>query len=112
MTELMRRYEAETGKTASFSYVYLDGNGTEQVEEMRTAEYHFWAVGEAECLNKENIKLKAQLTWRPIADEPEKDGEYFTKVNGMTGNSEYSHRYGWRCSGVTHYLPIPPMEAL
>jgi hypothetical protein len=54
MTDLMKRYEAETGKVPD---VYMNRIGY-----VATDEYVAW--------------LEAQLTWRPVSEKPKRDGGY------------------------------------
>jgi hypothetical protein len=105
MTELMKRYEAETGERATFVYVEKDSEGREKPTNITTGGFDAWVMGEAERLNEENAQLKAQLkeqtvekfqeiirtqcdeisalkaqlTWRTVSEKPEKDGIYLIR---------------------------------
>ena len=89
MTELMKRYEAETGKKA------LGGT-------IPTLMYVFW--------------LEAQLTWRPVSEEPtlKEMGKILCKNNDMKISVEL-----WGIAledwedfvkrlNIVSWLPIPP----
>ena len=73
MTELMKRYEAETGERATFVYTWEDSEGNEKHGDITTGGFDVWAIREAERLNEENSKLKEQLTWRPVSEKPKEN---------------------------------------
>ena len=112
MTELMKRYKAETGKKAT----YRDIARNELQYDFISPDYCFWCAKKIDCLEDENTKLKAklkaklaeqtvekfqeiiraqcdeisalksQLTWRPVSEKPEKDGRYFVRVQSPRGD--------------------------
>jgi len=99
MTELMKRYEAETGRKPKDLFM-----GSEESLIHFTREYVEW--------------LEDQLTWRPVSDElpsVEKDGDaiigrhkdvdeglvQFDCISTVWFIDNYE---GW----YTHWLPIPP----
>jgi hypothetical protein len=108
MTEMMKRYEAETGNRASkltneASIVNYFGNMVQ------------WLNLKYESLQAENAELKAQLTWRPVSEKPEKDCQCFVSLadGGMviigmwkSGDLCIEEKYKWL--GVKSWLPIPP----
>ena len=63
-TEMMKRYEAETDEIATWSW---------HNKEFVTDDVLDWAWEKIQKLQAENAKLKAQLTWRPASELPEKD---------------------------------------
>lgn len=96
MTELMKRYEKETGKMAHEKVCDIDGW-------IETTDYIAW--------------LEDQLRWRPVSEKPEKDGQYFVKVRFLFdkelgyGSRFYSKDFGWHENGnftILGFLPIPP----
>ena len=64
MTELMKRYEAETGRKPKDIFM-----GSEESLIHFTREYVEW--------------LEDQLTWRPVSEKLEKDDEYFCKSSAI-----------------------------
>lgn len=98
MTELMKRYEAETGKKALVTV----------------------KVGFAELVfpsNEYTAWLEAQLTWRPVSEKPEKDGLYliqYSYYNYDTDDDTIHEGYGryvhgnWIGVKPLKWLPIPP----
>ncbi|MFA7628603.1 MAG: hypothetical protein WCY37_04350 [Candidatus Dojkabacteria bacterium] len=96
-TEIMKRYEAETGEIATWHW---------HDKEFVTDDYIAW--------------LEAQLTWRPVSNSPKKDGEYFVMTAGgdidkMRFNQGYWLIWGDEVSGYflpmfppRKWLPIPP----
>ena len=94
MTELMKRYEAETDELATWRW---------HDRESLTDDYIAW--------------LEAQLTWRPVSEKPKHGQIVFVII--PTGwvvaqylNGEFyvddGFTFGDSISGVTHWLPIPP----
>jgi len=92
MTELMKRYEAETGEKAIDMYT-----------EYATDDYTRW--------------LEAQLTWRPVSEKPKEGQIVFGMIS--TGwvvtqyiNGEFyvddGFTFGDRIGDVIEWLPIPP----
>ncbi len=109
ITELMKRYEAETGRKPKDLFM-----GSEESLIHFTREYVEW--------------LEAQLTWRPAREEPENDRWYVCycpqlDVNGSVYADDYATCYyadGWcgdRAKDIVAYfnapfdeLPLPPMK--
>src|SRR5690554_5694322 len=96
MTELMKRYEA------GGDIEYLDFLENENVQ-----------------LKSLVKQLKAQLTWRPVSEKPEKDGWYLASVANYRAFVMlyekgkwfgYREDYGSYMPTIppTHWLPIPP----
>lgn len=92
MTELMKRYEAETGECATWAW---------HEREFLTDDYIAW--------------LESQLTWRPVSEKPEKCGEYWTRIKMFIGNVAYDYHIfdgrefiGIGSALITHWLPVPP----
>ena len=114
ITEMMKRYEEKMDlKKDSIKMQYVYDRFIEGFEEFVQEEY--------DALQSENTRLKAQLTWRPVSEKPEKDGKYYV----MYGDNQTTAEYGvgldeWTCEVinfgsiyVTHrppkyWLPIPP----
>ena len=98
MTELMKRYEAETDELATWRW---------HDRELLTDDYIAW--------------LEAQLTWRPASEKP-KDGQIvFAMIPTGWVVAQYLHgkfyiedgfTFGDLITGVTHWLPIPPKSEL
>lgn len=92
-TEMMKRYEEETGRKPKNLFM-----GSEESLIHFTREYVEW--------------LEAQLTWRPVSEKPEKDGEYFVKfhyVDGEEGMDVCDFTNGeWFWDDIISWLPIPP----
>ena len=124
MTELMKRYEAETGRKPKDLFM-----GSEESLIHFTREYVEWL--EAKVLDGETIEkfqeiirnqcdeisaLKAQLTWRPVSEKPEKDGMYLAKVRLYEGcetlTTKIVHFNGEQFPwwDVVNWLPIPPAQ--
>ena len=64
MTELMKRYEAETDECATYPW---------HNKEFVTDDVLDWAWEKIQKLQAENAQLQAQLTWRPASELPEED---------------------------------------
>ena len=119
MTELMKRYERETGKSSTqtitdgldiWHYEYiewleakvLDGETIEKFQE----------IIRTQC--DEISALKEQLRWRPVSEKPEKDGMYLAKVRLYEGRETLTtkivhfngEQFPWW--DVDNWLPIPP----
>ena len=118
MTELMKRYEAETGHNAFLTYGITQAicypTYVEWLEEQlsnQTVE-KFQEIIRNQC--DEISALKAQLTWRPVSEKPEKAGVYFVEARPYTGcdstiiTTAYfdGERFPWH--DVVRWLPIPP----
>lgn len=93
-TELMKRYEAETGESAR-DELY---SGSTKLY-MPAIDYIAW--------------LEAQLTWRPVSEKPEKAGLYWCELlDNETGSVHYNpcqYVGGWLGRyQVIRYVPIPP----
>lgn len=99
MTDLMKRYEAREGRPPTifikeFGYLFTDSFVT-------------W-------LALENAELKAQLTWRPVSEKPEKADMYFVECKPYTGCGSTivttawfdGEKFPWH--DVVKWLPIPP----
>ena len=107
MTELMKRYEAETDEIATWSW---------HNKEFVTDDVLEWASEKIQALDVENAQLKAQLTWRPVSEKPEKAGIYFAEVRPNIGCEStiittvyfYGERFLWH--NVVRWLPIPPAQ--
>jgi len=110
----MKRYEAETGEKATFVYIEKDIEGNEKHVDITTGGFDVWAVEEAELLNEENSKLKAQLTWRPVSEKPERADVYFVEAKPYTGceskniTTAYFDGESFLWHDVVRWLPIPP----
>lgn len=91
MTDLMKRYESETGKSpllpircGNCTSDYIAWLETKVEDEKRR--YHqldemYIVVSRAEVnQRKEAEKLKDQLRWRPVNERPKKDGKYFVTL--------------------------------
>ena len=111
MTELMKRYEAETDEMATWSW---------HNKEFVTDDVLDWASEKIQALDVENTQLKAQLTWRPVSEKlpsVEKDGNaVIVKLEDLeegrvrfdvVSTVWFIHNYE---SWYTHWLPIPPVE--
>ena len=63
-------------------------------------------------LKLENAKLKAQLTWRPVSEKPEKDGWYLCKTQYADDTfgveTVFFNGKNFIYSRVIAWLPIPP----
>ena len=116
MTELMKRYEAETGNEVQsdafaqheiWEYIrWLESQLTDQTLEK------FQEIIRNQC--DEISALKAQLTWRPVSKGlPEEAGLYFVEAKPYTGceskiiTTAYfnGERFLWHT--VVSYFPIP-----
>jgi hypothetical protein len=93
MTELMKRYEAETGRKPKDLFM-----GSEESLIHFTREYVEW--------------LEAQLTWRPVSEKPEKDGWYLCKTQYADDTfgveTVFFNGKNFIYSRVIAWLPIPP----
>jgi len=93
MTELMKRYERETGGSAWFSEINPEIN----------EDYVTW--------------LEAQLTWRPVSEglpEIGQDVNFILETGRKLGGKYLGELEGFStpgCGGyiATHWLPIPKM---
>ena len=63
-------------------------------------------------LQAENAQLKAQLTWRPVSEKPDKDGWYLCKIEYVDDiiveETVFFNREHFVSSDVIKWLPIPP----
>jgi len=103
MTELMKRYEEKYGNSPW--------------EEVLTEDFNLFIYDEFKRIERENAKLKDQLTWRPVSDElpsVEKDGdaimgrhkdvdEGLVQVDCISTIWFLDNYERW----FTHWLPIP-----
>ena len=106
MTELMKRYEAETDEIATWSW---------HNKEFVTDDVLDWASEKIQALDVENTQLKAQLTWRSAINEPpENEGQQLCRWSWQDNCHfrNYDLRFGW--GNVTEkeikdllWLPIP-----
>jgi len=108
ITEMMKRYEAETGESLEEAKANVSDEAIEAFQE----------IIRTQC--DEISVLKAQLTWRPVSDSPKKDGEYFVitadgDINKMYFNQGYWFIWDDEVSGYflpmlppRKWLPIPP----
>jgi len=94
MTELMKRYEVETGKKAYGMLI-----------EYASEAYTKW--------------LEAQLTWQPVSEKPKEGQIVFAMIPTGWVVAQYldggfyvddGFTFGDFISGVSHWLPIPPMK--
>lgn len=126
MTELMKRYEAETGKSpllpircGNCTSDYIAWLETKVEDERRCYQQldeMYIVVSRAEVnQRKEAEKLKDQLRWRPVSEKPEVKGEYWTRLKMFGGNIMYDiHDFDGEnfvslgSALITHWLPIPP----
>jgi len=121
MTELMKRYEAETGKSSTqtitdgldiWHYEYIAWLEN-QVLDGKTIE-KFQEIIRNQC--DEISSLRAQLTWRPVSEEPtlKEMGKILCKNNDMKISVEL-----WGIAledwedfverlNIVSWLPIPP----
>ncbi len=102
MTELMIRFQEETGIDlfGGWTYEIVNGMMTPPLSESPWMKFNEW--------------LCNKLTWRPVSEKPEKDGRYFAEVKPYTGcestiiTTAYfdGERFLWH--DVVRWLPIPP----
>ena len=120
MTELMKRYEAETGKSST--QTITDGLDIWHYEYIAWLEAKANISDEAIKAFQELIRnqcdeisaLKEQLRWRLVSEKPEKAGVYFVEAKPYTGcNSTIittayfdGKRFPWH--DVVRWLPMPP----
>jgi hypothetical protein len=92
MTELMKRYEAETGKDRPTVNIYSLIDWYEA--------FSAW--------------LADQLSWRPVSEKPEKADMYFVECKPYTGCGSTIVTTAWfdgekfLWHDVVKWLPIPP----
>jgi len=97
-SELMKRYEAETGRKPEDLFM-----GSEESLIHFTREYVEW--------------LEAQLTWRPMSVKPDKAGVYFVEGKPYAGcestitTTAYFDGESFLWYVVVRWLPIPPAPA-
>ena len=130
MTELMKRYEKETGKSpllpircgnCTSDYItWLETKVEDEKRHYQQLDEMYIVVSRAEVnQRKEAEKLKAQLTWRPVSEAPEENEYYLCRMKGdveAVCQFWYGEWYDfegpyreWRESDrITHWLPIPP----
>ena len=94
MTEMRKRYEADTDEIATWHWHDKD---------FITDDYIAW--------------LEAQLTWRPVSEKPKEGQIVFVMVSTGWVVAQYldggfyvddGFTFGDFISGVSHWLPIPP----
>ena len=82
MTELMKQYIKETGESIQIRGTLMGRNYVAwleaQVLDGKTIE-KFQEIIRNQC--DEISSLKAQLTWRPVSEKPEKADMYFVKFD-------------------------------
>ena len=89
--ELMKRYEAETGECATWTW---------HEREFLTDDYIAW--------------LESQLRWRPVSEKPEKANMYFVECKPYKGWGSTIMTTAWFDGekfpwlDVVRWLPIPP----
>jgi len=110
-TEMMKKYESETGKQSAIVKFMAGGQALESKD--------FPKIGPYEYSTDYIAWLAEQLTWRPVSEKPEKD-DWVTlrrNVNGKTDDEQvwFYHLMDvkeWeglvKTLGATHWLPIPP----
>lgn len=109
MTELMKRFEAETGDS------FLQAMEFNKVSYYISC-YKAWLEREYHILEAENAQLKDQLRWRPVSEEPKEYGWYFVEAEYIDGTRGYEscrfvNRDGvkqWFGLKVVRWLLIPP----
>lgn len=93
-TEMMKRYEAETGECATWTW---------HEREFLTDNYIAW--------------LESQLRWRSVSEKPKEGQIVFAMIQTGWVVAQYLHdefyvddgfTFGDMISGVTSWLPIPP----
>ena len=115
MTELMKQYEADFEKELTHE-CYQSWLETEISDNKRYIAALESKIGMYEYEIKQ---LKAQLTWRPVSEKPEKDGWYLASVANYRAFVMlyekgkwfgYREDYGSYMPTIppTHWLPIPP----
>jgi len=102
MTELMKRFQEETGIDlfGGWTYEIVNGLMTPPFNESPWMKFNEW--------------LADQLTWRPVSEKPERLGMYFVECKPYTGwdstiiTTTYfdGERFLWH--DVVKWLPIPP----
>ena len=103
-TEMMKRYEEETGKRA-FAYimVHIAVDGYDYRGLVPSEEYTNW--------------LEAQLRWRPVSEKPKEGQIVFAMIQTGWVVAQYLHgefyvndgfNFNDMIGGVKSWLPIPP----
>ena len=125
MTELMKRYEAETGEKAKKKVLVMYstkryGWGREKNHLFFTNKFVKWFKDKYDALKAENAQLKTQLTWRLVSEPPKEDGDYLAKNDFTDEPFVLSYKDGiWFffdydidevviTNPPTSWLPIPP----
>jgi len=107
MTDLMKRYEAETGKVMSRlmeTFANAEKHSKEELINVMTELYMF------------GLHLESQLTWRPVSEKPDESDRYLIKYRqGKIVKrfiADYDTVYGWNIPlsdvELIEWLPIPP----
>lgn len=115
MTELMKRYNKETGEKAKKKVLVMYstnryGWGREKNHLFFTNKFVKWFKDKYDTLKAENDQLKAQLTWRDVS-EPTWKADWFLVKENHKGTIMYD--VGWSDgttfgnSLVVGWLPIP-----
>ena len=120
MTELMKRYEAETGHNAFLTYGITQAicypTYVEWLEEQLSNQTvgKFQEIIRNQC--DEISALKSQLTWRPVSEKPKEGQIVFAMIPTGWVVAQYldggfyvddGFTFGDFISGVSHWLPIP-----
>ena len=131
-TEMMKRYEEETGFTDAivmvkigFAKLYFPSLAYVQWFEEQFAKSEAKANISDEAIEAfqkiirnqcdEISELKAQLTWRPVSEKPERMGMYLAEVRPYMGNVDvivttvyFNGESFLGYDDVVRWLPIPP----
>ena len=106
-TEMMKRYESETGKQSAIVKFMAGGQALEQKSYPKLGPYVY---------SMDYIQwLEAQLTWRPVSEKPERMGMYLAEVRPYMGNVDvivttvyFNGESFLGYDDVVRWLPIPP----
>jgi hypothetical protein len=100
MTELMKRFQEETGVDlfGGWTYEIVNGLMTPPFNESPWMKFNEW--------------LAEQLTWRPASEKPEKEGWYLCKTQYADDTfgveTVFFNGKNFIYSRVIAWLPIPP----
>ena len=105
-TEMMKRYEAETGKKAErYIIVHVSVDGYDYGELVHDEEYVAW--------------LESQLRWRPVSEKPKEGQIVFAMIQTGWVVAQYlpdgefyvndGFNFNDMIDGVRSWLPIPPV---
>ena len=108
-TELMKRYEAETGlRKDSIKMQHAYDSFIDGFVEFAQEEY--------DDLQIKNAKLRSHLIWRSISEQPEEEGWYLIMERFYQGHNATMATVGYfdgkqfSYRDVTHWLPIPELK--